>query len=117
MTIVLLLLGLSAVLGFVISLRFKVQVVVVLSALIALVSAITLRATGFGFASGVFIIVACLSACQMSYVLGVYIDARLRALVKNQPSPDPGNDTQGKVEDQEERQDSNPTRAPSAPRE
>ncbi len=108
------LLILSALLGIAISLRFKIQAVAVLSILIAFSSAITLRTFGFGLTSGILVTIACVTACQMSYILGVYLHIRLNQLVKNDPGHEPCNDRQDGVGDQKEGEEEKPPGFPAA---
>ncbi len=68
MTVALILLIASALLGFATGLFFRVSVLLLLSVLIAIFSAILLRANGFGFARGVAITVGCLVLSQITYI-------------------------------------------------
>src|SRR6185437_10001496 len=67
-TVALILVTASALLGLVTGLFFRVPVLVLLTVLIATISAIALRAYGFGFAGGVSITVGCLVICQITYI-------------------------------------------------
>lgn len=69
MDIVLILLSISALIGTIAGLRFKIFVLVPISLLIVLVSAAVLRTHGFGPGSGIAIIVAGLVVNQAAYVL------------------------------------------------
>lgn len=99
MRTVIILLALSALLGFETGLRFKVLAVVALSVLIALSSAILVRASGFEFATGVIVIVGCLTAGQFGYFLGSLFvttpDASSQNVSRRDPSDDCQNDVQG----------------------
>lgn len=67
-TVALILVIASALLGFVTGLFFRVSVLLLLSVLIAIISAISLQAYGFGFAGGVSITIGCLVICQIAYI-------------------------------------------------
>lgn len=67
-TVALVLLIASALLGFVTGLFFQVWTLVPTSLLIAIVSAISLRARGYGFAGGVSMTIGCLAISQLAYI-------------------------------------------------
>lgn len=67
-TVALILLIASALLGFATGLFFRVSILLLLSVLIAAISAISLQADGFGFAGGVSITIGCLVICQITYI-------------------------------------------------
>jgi len=67
-TVALILLIASALLGFTIGLLFRVSILLLLSVLIAAIAAISLQAYGFGFAGGVAITIGCLVICQIAYI-------------------------------------------------
>ncbi len=84
-TIIVLLL--SALLGFAVGLCFEVQAVAALSVLIALSSAIMVRASGFEFATGVAVITGCLTVSQLGYILSFVFRALIIGLaLKGIPS-------------------------------
>lgn len=67
-TVALILLTASALLGLVTGLFFRVSILLLLSVLIAISAAISLHAYGFGFAGGVSITIGCLVICQITYI-------------------------------------------------
>jgi hypothetical protein len=75
-TVVFTLLITSAVLGLATGLLFPVWAVALVSALIAILSAVALRTYGFGFAEGVSVMVGCLVISQTAYLAGSFIPSR-----------------------------------------
>jgi uncharacterized membrane protein YkgB len=75
-TVALILVIASALLGFVTGLFFRVSVLLLLSVLIATISAISLQAYGFGFAGGVSITIGCLVICQITYIASSILMSR-----------------------------------------
>jgi hypothetical protein len=113
MRTVIILLVLSALLGFATGLRFKVFAVVALSVLIAISSAIIVRASGFEFATGGIVIVGCLTVSQLAYgISSVFVIAR-KALAQNVSCRGPSDDRQNDVQGQEGSQDDPPSRTSS----
>ena len=68
MTIVLLLLALSALIGFGLGTRFRWPAIAASSVGIAVISSAILQIQGFGTLPGIGIVVACLTVSQMGYV-------------------------------------------------
>ena len=75
-TIVFTLLITSAMLGLATGLVFRVWTIALVSLLIAILSAVALRAHGFGFAGGVSVMIGCLVISQIAYVAGSFIMSR-----------------------------------------
>jgi hypothetical protein len=73
MTIVLVALAASALLGLVTGLAFRVWANLIVAPFIAFASAITLSSHGFGFSGGVLVTVACLFVSQAAYLVGVFL--------------------------------------------
>lgn len=67
-TVALILLIASALLGFATGLFFKVWALAPISLLIAILSAICLHARGYGFTGGVSITIGCLVISQVTYI-------------------------------------------------
>jgi hypothetical protein len=67
---ILILLALSALLGFVLASYFSWPAILVAGAVLAPLSAIVLQNQGFGALSGISVIVACLTINQVAYVVG-----------------------------------------------
>ena len=68
MSAVLLLLALSALIGFGLGTSFRWPAIVVSSAVIAVISSVILQIQGFGALPGIAIVVACLTVSQMGYL-------------------------------------------------
>jgi hypothetical protein len=76
MTVVIVLLALSAVVGFALGTSFSWPVIVACGIGFATFSAAALRVTGFGALSGIAIIVACLTVNQLAYFARVVLANR-----------------------------------------
>ena len=76
MTIVLILLIASAILGLATGLIFRVWALAWVSPLIAILSTVALHAYDFGFAGGVPIVVGCIVISQVAYLAGAFIVTR-----------------------------------------
>lgn len=63
----------SALVGAATGLVHRVWALVLISPVIAIVSAIVLRSGSFGLVAGVSIIAACLAACQLAYLAASYL--------------------------------------------
>lgn len=88
-TVALALLIASGLLGLATSLFFQVWALVPLSVLIAILSAISLQARGFGFAGGVSITIGCLVISQIAYIAtGLVMFGSYRAKNLTQDNPD-----------------------------
>ncbi len=70
------LLATSALLGFATGLVFRVWAIALVSLLIAIGSAILLRAEDFGFAARVRVIIGCLVVSQIAYFAGAFMVPR-----------------------------------------
>ena len=66
----------SALLGFATGLVFRVWIIALVSLLIAIGSAILLRAADFGFAARVPVIIGCFVVSQFAYVAGAFMESR-----------------------------------------
>ena len=77
MSVVLLLLALSALIGFGLGTRFRWPAIVASSAVIAVISSVILQIQGFGALPGIAIVVACLTVSQMGYVAAFLRPGRL----------------------------------------
>ncbi|SFI56019.1 hypothetical protein [Bradyrhizobium sp. cf659] len=73
MTIVFVLIVASALVGIATGYVFKIWALVVISPLIAVFSAIILRAYEFGMMAGVIVIAICLAVCQLAYLAAAYV--------------------------------------------
>jgi hypothetical protein len=82
MSAALILLALSAVIGFALGTRFSWLAIAASSVGLAIISAAVLRIIGFGALSGIAIIVACLTVTQLAYVTGLVLANRHSQEVK-----------------------------------
>ncbi|MET4388700.1 hypothetical protein ABIB73_004464 [Bradyrhizobium sp. F1.4.3] len=73
MTIALLLMLASALVGMATGFVFKIWALVLISPLIAIFSAIVLRSHEFGLVPGVTVIAVCLAVCQLAYLAATYL--------------------------------------------
>lgn len=73
MTIAFVLIVASALVGIATGCVFKIWALVVISPLIAVFSAIILRAYEFGMMAGVIVIAICLAVCQLAYFAAAYV--------------------------------------------
>ncbi|MGY3388249.1 hypothetical protein ACVWW6_000840 [Bradyrhizobium sp. USDA 3311] len=73
MTIAFVLIVASALVGIATGCVFKIWALVVISPLIAVFSAIILRAYEFGMMAGVIVIAICLAICQLAYFAAAYV--------------------------------------------
>ncbi len=73
LTIALMLVLASALVGAATGLLFKIWALIPISPLIAVFCAIVLRTWEFGMMAGVTIIAACLVACQLAYLAATYL--------------------------------------------
>lgn len=104
-TVALILLIASALLGFATGLFFRVSVLLLLSVLIAIFSAILLRANGFGFARGVAITVGCLVLSQITYIAASILISgwsSAEELTQEEIDDDPGKNGKHDVSRQDE---------------
>ena len=94
----------SALLGLAIGLVFRVWAIATVSLLIAIVSAIILRAHDFGFAGGVSIVIGCLVICQAAYFTGVFMTTRSLSaanLTQEEVDGEPSGDREQDVGDED----------------
>jgi hypothetical protein len=75
-TVVIVLLALSALIGFALGASFSWPAIVASSIGLAIVCAAMLQITGFGALPGIAIIVACLTVNQLAYVMGGVLASR-----------------------------------------
>jgi hypothetical protein len=90
LTIILILLVLSTMMGMATGLTFKVQGLIPVSVLIAISAAVVLRSAGFGPVGGVSVIVACLVVAQLAYLAGTFFLHRRELLLHDEIDGDPG---------------------------
>jgi hypothetical protein len=106
MSIVLILLALSAITGFALGTFFRWVAILISGAAFAVFSSVVLHLVGFGALSGISTIAACLTVNQMAYLVGV---ASRRSSIHEQADDDPRDTRHGGVG----RQNQQEQRAPS----
>ena len=84
MTVVFLLLALSALIGFGLGTSFRWPAIVASSLAIAVLSSAILQIQGFGTLPGIAIVVACLTVSQMGYLAAASL--RHPGYLKNKPT-------------------------------
>jgi hypothetical protein len=87
-SVVLILLALSALVGLALGTSFSWIAIVVSGVALGAISAAALQAQGFSAFWGIAIIVACLTANQMAYVAGAFL--RSKGLFQKQADKEPG---------------------------
>ena len=89
-TTILALLG-SAIIGLAIGLFFRVWAIVLVSPVIAILAAIVLQASGFGFLAGVSVVTGCLVVSQIAYLLAAAFHLHKGDIsVQDEADADPG---------------------------
>lgn len=88
-TIILALLA-SAIIGLATGLFFRVWAMMLVSPAIAIIAAIVLQASSFGFFAGVSVVTGCLVICQIAYLLGAFRLHKGAISVQNEADGDPG---------------------------
>lgn len=73
LTIAFILMLASALVGAATGFVFKIWALILISPLIAIFSAIVLRAYEFGMMAGVTVIAICLAVCQLAYLAATYL--------------------------------------------
>ncbi|MGY8662409.1 hypothetical protein Q3C01_08580 [Bradyrhizobium sp. UFLA05-109] len=89
MTIILALLG-SAIIGLATGLFFRVWAMVLVSPANAVLAAIVLQASGFGFFAGVSVVIGCLVVGQIAYMLSAFCVHKEDISVHDEAYGDPG---------------------------
>jgi hypothetical protein len=91
MNAILILLAASSLLGLVLGFYFSWLAIGVSALVLAFVSAVVLQHDGFSSLPGIAIIVACLTANQIAYLIGVSsVNRGRRSLPHDQPNNHPG---------------------------
>jgi CDP-diglyceride synthetase len=73
MSAVIILLALSAVIGFALGCSFSWFTILISSVVLAVLSSLVLQVQGFGALPGIAIVAACLAADQAAYLVGVFL--------------------------------------------
>jgi hypothetical protein len=77
LTIAIVLIVASALVGIATGYFFRIWALVVIAPIIAILSAVVLRSYEFGMLAGVSVIAACLAICQLAYLAATFLlDAR-----------------------------------------
>jgi hypothetical protein len=101
LTIILILLALSTMMGMATGLTFKVQGLIPVSVLIAISSAVVLRSAGFGPVGGVSVIAACLVVAQLAYLAATFFLYKRELLLQDEIDGDPGERGKRKIRGQD----------------
>lgn len=117
MTVVLVALAASALLGLVTGLVFRVWANLVVAPLVAFASALAFASHGFGFLKGVLVTVACLFVSQLAYLIGVFLAHPARVanyLAEDEPDNEPSENREHDIsgEQQDERREQPPRPSP-----
>jgi len=76
MNAILVLLTVSALVGFVLGVYFRWAAILVSGLILAMLAAMVLQNEGFDFLAGIAIIVVCLTVNQIAYLIGAALMAR-----------------------------------------
>ena len=90
MTIAIVLIAASALVGIATGYIFRIWALIIISPFIAIVSAIILRAYEFGMLAGVTVIALCLAASQLAYLATSYLRHARHASAHDEVDGDPG---------------------------
>jgi hypothetical protein len=103
MTAVIVLLALSALIGFVLGTSFSWLAIAASSTGIAVLSSAILQIQGFGALPGIAIVVACLTVNQMAYLAGAFLrpSGLFQKQADKEPSQSRNNDIAGKPHQQQ----------------
>lgn len=97
MTIALVLIVASALVGIATGYAFRIWALVLIAPLIAVLSAIVLRAYEFGMMAGVIVIAICLAACQLAYFASAYLLHARGVSARDEVDGEPGEGSQHKI--------------------
>lgn len=97
MTIAFVLIVASALVGIATGYLFRIWALVIISPLIAVLSAIILRTYEFGMMAGVFVIVICLVVCQLAYFAVAYFLHARDVSAHDEVDGEPGEATEQKI--------------------
>ncbi|MHC2433501.1 hypothetical protein [Bradyrhizobium sp. USDA 4451] len=102
MTIALMLLSASTLVGLATSFYFRVWTLMLVSPLIAVLAAIVLQSDGYAFATGGPIVVACLAFNQIAYLAGALLSPENDGSIVQEVDGIPGRRGKHKVHGQNE---------------
>lgn len=102
MTTVLLLLLASAIIGLATGLFFRVWTLLLVSPATAILAATVLQTSGFGFWTGVPIVVGCLMAGQVAYLAATFYVHRGELSVQDEIDGEPGKHGQRHIKGEDE---------------
>lgn len=97
MTIAFALIVASALVGMATGFVYRIWALVLISPSIAILSAIVLRAYGFGLVAGVTTIAACLAACQLAYLAATYVLHERNISAHDEIDGEPGEEREQKI--------------------
>ena len=102
MTIAIVLIAASALAGTATGYIFRIWALIIISPLIAIVSAIILRVYEFGMLAGVTVIALCLVASQLAYLAKSYLRHARHVSAHDELDGDPGKISEHKIRRQHE---------------
>jgi hypothetical protein len=114
LTIALVLIVASALVGIATGYVFRVWALVLISPFIAVFSAIILRANEFGMVGGVTVIAICLAVCQLAYLAAAYVLHARDASSHDEIDGEPGETSEQKIRRQHKSRQSGPKHRPLA---
>jgi hypothetical protein len=100
LTIALLLMLASALVGMATGFVFKIWALVLISPLVAIFCAIVLRASEFGLVAGVTVIAVCLAVCQLAYLAAAYLRHARDISSHDEVDGEPGETSEHKIRPQ-----------------
>jgi hypothetical protein len=102
LTIALVLIAASALVGVATGYVFRIWALVVISPFLAIMSAVVLRSYAFGLVAGVSVIAACLAVCQLAYLGAAYLLHAQHISVHDEINGEPGEQGERKIGGQHE---------------
>ncbi|WP_426611960.1 hypothetical protein [Bradyrhizobium sp. McL0616] len=97
MTIALLLMLASALVGMATGFVFNIWALILISPLIAIFCAIVLRASEFGLVAGITVIAVSMAACQLAYLAAAYLRHPRGISPHDEVDGEPGETSQHKI--------------------
>lgn len=97
MTIAFVLIVASALVGTATAYLFRIWALVIISPLIAVLSAIILRTYEFGMMAGVIVIAICLVVCQLAYLAAAYFLNAREVSAHDEVDGEPGKASEQKI--------------------
>jgi hypothetical protein len=102
LTLPLVLMLLSAMMGMATALTFRAHAMIPVSLSIAVAAALVIRSHEYGLVSGVSLIGACLVAAQLAFALVIFLACRRDFLLQNEVDGAPGERREQKIHSNDE---------------